>query len=163
MSVVYLALGTNLGDREENLRRALTALAPEVRVETSSPVYETRAKYVREQPPFYNAVLKAETDLQPRALLTFLKDIETECGRMPSVRYGPRAIDLDILLYGDSTVESEALTSPHPRMHERAFVLAPLADIAPEAIHPIFKKTVRELLGALEIRLGDIKKTDFVL
>lgn len=163
MSIVYLALGTNLGDREKNLRRAIEALSSNIHVETISPVYETKAEYVTAQPPFYNAALKTTTDLLPLQLLSFLKEVEKKIGRTPTFTNGPRVIDLDILLYDDVVMQTPELTLPHPHIQKRAFVLAPLADIAPGADHPIMHKTVRELLTAVRIAPDEIKETGLTL
>jgi len=152
MSIVYLALGSNLGDRLANLRLAVEALAPEVKVLVQSSVYETPPWGYADQPAFLNMALKAETDLEPLALLRHLKTLETRLGRETTFRYGPRLIDLDILFCDDRVVDEEGLTIPHPRLHERAFVLVPLADIAPELLHPVLKKTVREMLGEVDVR-----------
>ena len=111
----------------------------------ASPVYETQPWGYTDQPSFLNQVIEARTELPPVELLAFLKRLETQLGRQPSVRYGPRLIDLDILLYGDLVMESQALTIPHPRLSERAFVLVPLADLAPDIIHPITRKTIHQL------------------
>ncbi|HEY1016229.1 MAG TPA: 2-amino-4-hydroxy-6-hydroxymethyldihydropteridine diphosphokinase, partial [Herpetosiphonaceae bacterium] len=131
MPAIYLALGSNQGDRLALLGEALALLPPAVAVGACSPVYETAAAYVEDQPPFYNCVVAAATELAPGALLAALKSIEHELGRRAGQRYGPRPIDLDILLYGDLILETPELTIPHPRMAERAFVLVPLLEIAP--------------------------------
>jgi 2-amino-4-hydroxy-6-hydroxymethyldihydropteridine diphosphokinase len=148
--LVYLALGTNLGDRLENLRLALAALPPQVCVQSSSPVYETPPWGYLEQPAFLNQVVAAETGLLPAELLAYLKDLEESLGRVKTVRYGPRLIDLDILLYDNLILSSAALTIPHPQMTQRAFVLVPLADLAPELLHPVEGRTIRELLEGVE-------------
>ena len=152
MSIIYLALGSNLGDRLANLRAAIDALAPEVRVIAESSIYETPPWGYTDQPAFLNMAVKAETDLSPLALLRHLKDIESRLGRETTFRYGPRVIDLDILFYDDLVVDEEGLTIPHPRLHERAFVLVPLAEIAPELVHSVRGKTVKEMLGEVDVR-----------
>jgi 2-amino-4-hydroxy-6-hydroxymethyldihydropteridine diphosphokinase len=147
---VFLALGSNLGARRENLRRASAALPPGVSVLAESPVYETPPWGVTEQPKFLNMVLMVETALEPVALLKHLKEIETRLGRTATIRYGPRVIDLDILFYGNRVLTSPELSLPHPRLHERAFVLVPLADLAPDLIHPTLGKSIRELLETVD-------------
>jgi 2-amino-4-hydroxy-6-hydroxymethyldihydropteridine diphosphokinase len=148
---VYLGLGTNLGDREANLHDAMTALPPSILVLEQSPVYATQPWGVIDQPTFLNLVLKGKTRLAPLALLAYLKDLEIRLGRLPSVRYGPRKIDIDILLYADLILDRPGLTIPHPGLHERAFVLVPLADLAPDLIHPVFRKTICQLLAGVDI------------
>lgn len=142
----YLALGTNLGDRPANLRAAVAALPPAVRVTAVSPIYETPPWGFTDQPAFLNMAVRGKTNLPPLALLDFLKTLETDLGRRQSFRWGPRLIDLDILFYADLTLDTPPLTLPHPRLHERAFVLIPLADIAPALVHPVLQKTIAELL-----------------
>jgi 2-amino-4-hydroxy-6-hydroxymethyldihydropteridine diphosphokinase len=149
-STIYLALGSNLGDRSANLRSAIAALPPAVRVLQESPVYETPPWGFTDQPAFLNMVLKAETELGPVELLHRLKKLETRLGRQPAVRWGPRLIDMDILFYGDLVLDVQGLVIPHPHMHERAFVLVPLADLAPDLLHPVFCKSVQNLLAGVD-------------
>lgn len=150
MSRVCIALGANLGDRMANLESAIDALAPEVTVLDRSPVYETDPKYVTDQPRFLNMAVVAETALGAPDLLAFLKGIEERLGRGPGERYGPRPIDLDIIFHGDTVVDLADLTVPHARLAERAFVLRPLADIAPTWIHPVTGHSVGKMLGDLQ-------------
>jgi 2-amino-4-hydroxy-6-hydroxymethyldihydropteridine diphosphokinase len=132
---IYLALGSNLGDRPGNLETAIQALAPDVRVLERSSIYETPPWGFVDQPTFFNMVLKAETRFSSRQLLKMLKALESRLGRQPGYHNGPRLIDLDI---------------PHPRLHERSFVLVPLAEIAPDLVHPALNKNIRDLLAAVD-------------
>lgn len=142
----YLGLGSNLGDRDANLRAALRLLERVGTVSDVAPCYETAPLYVTDQPAFLNTACRLTTSLQPTSLLDGLQEIERLVGRTPSWRYGPRAIDIDILLFGDLSISGPRLVIPHPLLAERAFALAPLTDIAPRALHPLLRKTIVELL-----------------
>jgi 2-amino-4-hydroxy-6-hydroxymethyldihydropteridine diphosphokinase len=149
MTLVHLGLGTNLGDRSANLRAALSALASVGTVAACSHVWETAPLYVTDQPAFLNMAAALETALAPLELLSRLKTIEDELGRVASVRYGPRLIDLDILLYEDVVRDDDILTLPHARLHERHFALAPLAEIAGDRLHPTLDVSIATLLARL--------------
>ena len=155
MATVYLSLGGNMGDRAANLTQAIEQIeAGGVSITRLSSVYETEPVGLRDQPCFLNLVCEGETSLSPIDLLDMLQAIETEMGRVRTVRWGPRPIDVDILLYGDLILDSRRLTIPHRRMAERTFVLVPLVEIAPEAWHPGLKATSRELLSRIEPASG---------
>ena len=145
--IVYLALGSNLDDRAANLKQAVAALTPQLDVKAKSKVYETPPWGYLDQPKFLNQVVKAKTYLEPEPLLKHLKRLEVALGRKESVPNGPRLIDLDILFFDDLVFKSPSLVIPHPRLHERAFVLVPLMDIDPELVHPVNRKSVREMLA----------------
>jgi 6-pyruvoyltetrahydropterin/6-carboxytetrahydropterin synthase len=156
--MVYLGLGSNLGDREANLRHALGLLSTNVKIEKISPVYDTMPIGITDQPRFLNLVCKGTTLLSPSNLLTCVKSIEKQMGRVSGPRNSLRPIDIDILFYGDFVVETPELVIPHSRLQERAFVLAPLTDITPKLKHPINGKTVSRLLRELKRTKGDAVK-----
>jgi 2-amino-4-hydroxy-6-hydroxymethyldihydropteridine diphosphokinase len=148
LKLVYIALGSNVGDRAQNLRLAREQLdAADLRVLRASSIYETAPRDVENQPWFLNQVLECETDLFPRQLLARLQKIERAMGRKRRVAKGPREIDLDILLYANAVMKAPELEVPHPRLVERRFVLEPLAELAPEKRHPGTRKTMREMLA----------------
>jgi len=148
---VYLSLGSNLGDRSANLRAAIERLGEAGAIRSVSGFYETEPVELRDQPWFLNCVVVLETRDTPRALLKKVLAIEREMGRLRMKDKGPRSIDIDLLLFGDRVVEERGLKIPHPAMHQRRFVLEPLAEIAPEALHPLLRKTARELLADLPV------------
>ena len=147
---VYIALGTNLGNRKANLHTAIESMPPDVNVVAESHIYETPPWGYEDQPAFLNMVIKAETSLGPEALLKYLKQLEIELGREGNFRWGPRLIDLDILFYDDLVFDTPPLVIPHPRLHERAFVLVPLADVAPDIVHPVLEKKISALLAEVD-------------
>jgi 2-amino-4-hydroxy-6-hydroxymethyldihydropteridine diphosphokinase len=150
MATVYIGIGSNMGERERNCRRAVEMLGEKgIRVVKMSSAYETAPWGVEDQPGYMNMAVMASTDLGPHELLSALKDIEKRMGRAGTARWGPRVIDLDILIYGDLVEEGPRLTIPHPRMHERGFVLRPLNEIAPGAVHPSLGKTIEDLYKML--------------
>jgi 2-amino-4-hydroxy-6-hydroxymethyldihydropteridine diphosphokinase len=146
---VYLSLGSNVGDRAANLRTAINRVSSLGDVMAVSSFYETEPVEFAAQPWFLNCAVELDTEKMPKQLLAGILDIEREMGRRRVQKKGPRTLDIDILLFGNSIIQTKGLTIPHPAMHERRFVLEPLAEIAPEARHPVIKRTVRELRDAL--------------
>jgi len=147
--IVYLSLGSNLDDRDANLRTAIAQLSGLGQTVAVSSFYETEPVEMTAQPWFLNCAVKLDTEKMPRQLIAGILAIEQGMGRQRKQKKGPRVIDIDILLFGSSIIEIPPLTVPHAKMHERRFVLEPLAEIAPEARHPVFRRTVRELRDAL--------------
>jgi 2-amino-4-hydroxy-6-hydroxymethyldihydropteridine diphosphokinase len=146
MSTAYILAGTNLGDREANLEFARRELARHAKAMRYSSCFETEPVGFPDQPWFLNQAVELETELTPIELLSLCQGIEASCGRKRTFPNAPRTLDLDILLYGDAVIHREDLVIPHPRLHERRFALKPLAEIAPEAVHPILKASIRVLL-----------------
>ena len=158
MVTVYLGLGSNLGNRQHNLDRALDFLSQRLRVEKVSSVYDTEPVGTTNQPRFLNLVCQLSTGLEPLALLTLVKGIESKLGRLPHTSNGPRPIDIDILFYDDQVIEAPGLVVPHPRLMERAFVLIPMAEIAADLVHPVNGKTIEELTRELQEGVQDVFK-----
>ncbi len=147
---MYLSLGSNLGDREANLRSAVERLeSPSLQVRCRSSIYETEPQDLGEQPWFLNLVVEIETSLAPMELLERIHEMEARLGRMRDVPKGPRTIDIDILFYGELVFETGDLQIPHPRLAQRRFVLEPLAELAPDLQHPVIGRTVTEMLAAV--------------
>jgi 2-amino-4-hydroxy-6-hydroxymethyldihydropteridine diphosphokinase len=150
MSLAYIGIGSNLGNRQKNCLRAIELLTgKKIIVTKRSSLYETEPWGIKDQPKFLNMVIEIETKLNPKKLLVILKDIENEVGRKESLKWGPRVIDLDILLVDNLILNQDDLIIPHPLMHKRDFVLRPLAEIAPDVKHPLLKLSIDELLQKL--------------
>jgi len=151
VAIVYIGIGSNLGNREKNCLDALKILEKKgIVVKKKSSLYETAPWGVTDQPRFMNMVVEVETELEPHKLLRTLKDIERQVGRGETFKWGPRIIDLDILLFNDLFLRNDILQIPHPLMHKREFVLKPLCEIASDKIHPLLKVRIRDLLEKLE-------------
>lgn len=163
MTLAYLSLGSNLGDREGQLQEAIRQLETLGRVVSVSSFYETEPVEMTDQPWFVNCAVALETDRTPNQLMSELLGIEKKMGRQRVQKKGPRSIDLDILLFGNEVIDSPRLTIPHPAIQQRRFVLEPLAEIAPEAWHPVLGKTAGELLAELpsgQIRSGGVRRQE---
>ena len=154
---VYLGLGSNMGERQENLDKAVDFLSQRLQVAKVSSVYDTAPVGDIEQPRFLNLVCQAYTRLAPKELLVVVKGVESKLGRKPGKPDAPRPMDIDILFYGDKVIKTPELIIPHPRLAERAFVLIPLNEIAPDLVHPVSGETIKELLKGISGEQGVFK------
>jgi 2-amino-4-hydroxy-6-hydroxymethyldihydropteridine diphosphokinase len=150
MNEVYLGLGSNVGDRLLNLNKAIELLSEKIQILKKSKIYISKAVGYTDQPDFYNMVLYGKTDLSPEELFNFIKDVEKNVGRVYRFHWGPREIDIDILFYNDLVYKSDKLNIPHPRLHERDFVLLPLIELNPKLFHPVLNKRVSDLKEFME-------------
>ena len=147
---VYLGIGSNLGDRQANMKKALKLLSDTLQIELASSIYETEPVGYVEQPMFLNAVCRGQTELGPLQLLSLIKGIEASLGRVSSFPNAPRTIDLDIIFYGSMIMQTPELTIPHPRLEERAFVLIPLLEMAPDLCHPVSGESIKDLAAGVQ-------------
>lgn len=157
MVYAFIGIGSNVGDKEDNVERAIQLLKKKVKILKVSSFYKTEPMYYEKQDWFMNCVVKVETRMKPKELLTFLRRIEDRLGKNLPFKYGPRTIDLDILFYGKEVVSEDELEIPHPRIKERGFVLIPLSEIEPDFIHPVLKVDMKTLAGNLPGRKEVIK------
>ncbi|MDO8610758.1 MAG: 2-amino-4-hydroxy-6-hydroxymethyldihydropteridine diphosphokinase [bacterium] len=149
---ILLALGSNVGNKKENISKAIILLSKKIINIKQAPLYISHAVGYTEQDDFINTAISGNTNLKPRQLLDFVKKIEKEIGRIYRFKWGPREIDIDILFYGNEIYTDESLIIPHPRIHERDFVLQPLVEIDPLFIHPVLKKSVKKLLDEMKTK-----------
>ena len=163
--LAYIGFGSNIGDRMAHIQSAIAILSKTegIALKRVSSIYKTEPVGYEAQAQFLNGVAAIQTSLSPLSLLHTLKDIETAIGRKHRIRWGPREIDLDILIYGDLCVQTEELVIPHPEMHLRGFVLVPLAEIAPDLVHPVFQESIQTLLNRFEAGKSVLKEEDCVL
>ena len=160
MNDVYIGIGSNLGNKEENIEKAIDLIKEKCKILKVSSLFETEPMYYKNQDWFLNCAIKIETKLNPQELLAFLQSIEKILGRVMTIKNGPRTIDLDILFYSDEVIKTNNLTIPHPRLHKRLFVLEPLKEICPEFVHPILKKSISKLCSvANNPRFVKLQKT----
>ncbi|MBI5554596.1 MAG: 2-amino-4-hydroxy-6-hydroxymethyldihydropteridine diphosphokinase [Elusimicrobia bacterium] len=150
VKTAYLGLGSNIGNKRENIKEAIRLLRQEVKIAKMSSYYKTKPVGYADQPDFINVAIEIKTNLTPLQLLRMVKDIEKKIGRKKTFQNGPRIIDIDILIYYDEIMKTKKLVIPHPDMHRRWFVLKPLAEIAPEVIHPTLKHTIKNLFAKLK-------------
>ncbi len=160
MATVYIGLGSNLGHREAHLEQAMRLFKPEFRIVKASGIYETDMLYRLGRPRYYNMVCRVETDCSPEQTFEKCQVIEKAMGRRKADKYAPRVIDIDVLLYDAVVLRTAELTLPHPKMHERAFVLVPLAEMAAQVVHPVLKKSIAKLVTALGNYSHKIVKID---
>jgi len=149
MEIIFLALGSNVESRKQYIETAINLLREKVHDIVVAPLYETKPRYFEDQQNFLNTVLRGYTELEPWELLQFTQTVQQEVGRVERFRYGPREIDIDILMYDQIVYKDEGLEIPHSRLQERDFVLQPFADINSDFLHPVLRKTIKELLDAL--------------
>ncbi len=149
MEIIFLALGSNIENRKQHIETAIDLLREKVHDILVAPLYETKPRYFEDQQNFFNTVLRGFTELEPRELLQFTQTVQQEVGRVERFRNGPREIDVDILMYDQIVYKDEKLEIPHPRLQERDFVLQPFADIDSDFLHPVLKKSIKELLDTL--------------
>jgi 2-amino-4-hydroxy-6-hydroxymethyldihydropteridine diphosphokinase len=150
MTEVYLALGSNVGDSKVLIKQATELLSHQLSDIKQAPLYRSKAVGYTDQPDFVNTAVSGQTELEPKALLSFIKEVERQVGRTATFHWGPREIDIDIILYGDIILETEALTIPHPEFRQRDFVLRPLVDLNPDVLDPVSQQTVQDLYDGLD-------------